>query len=111
MSAAQEFKAQLAVYPSNQFYVDEHVLERVAAHHHLDLHDILQRLRTGKYDAVMPNDSRNTSLSGVDSYKVFITKSTSVIYCVVVYLPDTIDKPLIKTVYQDDRTAQERLNP
>jgi hypothetical protein len=108
VSADQDLIAKLAEYESDGFYIDQHALERVQAHRDMDIWDVIRRLTTNKFDTVVPNDSSNPPLDA-ESYKVFITKSTSILYCVVLYLPDTIDKPLIKTVYQDDKTAQERL--
>lgn len=111
MSAEQELKGKLAKYPSDEFYIDEHVLHKLRGHGQLDLEELLQKLKTGDYWKVSINDSKNPPLSQYDSYKVFIVKSSNIMYSAVIYLPDKgiLDKPLIKTVYKVDKSAQENL--
>lgn len=107
MDAEQSLKGRLADYVSVEFYIDEHVLNRLQQQH-LEIGDVLLRLRTGQYRHVEPNDSKAGPLEPYDSYKVFLTKSTEYVYCAVVYLVP-LDKPLIKTVYRDEKSVQDRL--
>ncbi|MFB6294927.1 MAG: hypothetical protein ABEI97_04155 [Candidatus Nanohaloarchaea archaeon] len=107
MSAEQSLKGRLADYVSAEFYIDEHVLNRLEQQK-LEIGGVLLRLRTGGYRHVEQNDSKTGPLKPYDSYKVFLTKGADYLYCAVIYLVP-LDKPLIKTVYRDERSVQDRL--
>ncbi|MDY6769686.1 MAG: hypothetical protein SVU88_01800 [Candidatus Nanohaloarchaea archaeon] len=108
MDLGQLLKRKLAEYPTTEFHVDEHALRRCEDYRDLDIEEVLHRLRTGRFDKVVRNDSRQGALADVESYKARLPKSSRYKYEVVLYL--TRDKPLIKTVSKLDRTAQERID-
>ncbi|MFB6145816.1 MAG: hypothetical protein ABEJ99_04930 [Candidatus Nanohaloarchaea archaeon] len=45
-------------YPSDEFWIDEHALKRCEDYIDLDLDEVLERLRRGKFDRVVRNDSK-----------------------------------------------------
>ncbi len=108
MDLVQKLKAKLSEYDSNEFLIDEHALKRCRDHHELDIDEVLERLKKGKFSKVVKNDSKKGTLSVYESYKARIPKSTMYQYEVVLYL--TEDKPLIKTVSKLDRKTQERID-
>lgn len=108
MDLVQKLKAKLSEYESDEFVIDEHALKRCRDYHELDIDEVLERLKKGKFGKVVKNDSKKNSLTSYESYKARIPKSTRYQYEVVLYL--TEDKPLIKTVSKLDRKTQEMID-
>lgn len=108
MDLVQKLKSELTEYHTKEFHVDEHALERCRDYHNLNIDEVLERLRRGKFSKVVKNDSKNANLAHYDSYKARIPKSNKYEYEVVLYL--TEDKPLVKTVSRLDRKTQEMID-
>jgi len=93
-----------------EFYIDEHAYNRCKSDHQgLDLDDVLLRLKEMRFSNVENNDSTNPPLNQYESYIAYLQKSRKYKYAIVLYLLE--EKPLIKTVYRLNSTAQERLKP
>lgn len=107
MSQKQKLRKIISNSPRQEFWVDEHALNKLERHTDLDIYEITNRLRSNNFKKVEPNDSAQGPLKNRDSFKVVIEKSTNYLYTVVIY--DTIGKPLIKTVYELDSGAQSNV--
>ncbi len=105
MEIDQELKLKLSEYRKNSFYIDQHALERLREHHDVEVWDVITLLSKRDFEGVERNDSKKPVLERYESFKVFIPVSTTYKYCTVLYLLE--EKPLIKTVYNLDKTWQE----
>lgn len=101
-----ELQRKLSNYDSDEFYISDHVFDKIDRYMDFNMQELLTLLKTHRYRKIAVNDSKKEDLQQYESYKVYINKSRAYVYCIVLYL---MDKPLIKTVYKLDRKKQEEI--
>lgn len=107
MSAEKSLRSLVSNSPNQEFWIDEHALEKLERHVDLNWRDITTRLRKGKFERVRPNDSAEEGLAGMKSFIVTVRKSSNYLYDIVIY--ESVGKPLIKTVYEIDSGMQAQV--